>query len=82
VKPNKILEKARNSPENIRFRDIWKLAEACGFALDRINGSHHIFVHPDLPELVNLQDDNGKAKAYQVRQLIKLIDKYTLKIGE
>ncbi len=51
-----------------------------GFQLDRINGSHHIFVHPEIPELVNLQDVNGKAKPYQVKQLLQLIERYNLQM--
>jgi len=46
--------------------------------LDRISGSHHIFLHPDLPELVNLQNVKGKAKPYQIKQLLKIIEKYNL----
>jgi len=45
---------------------------------DRISGSHHIFLHPDLPELVNLQEVKGKAKPYQIKQLLKIIEKYNL----
>lgn len=32
---------------------------AFGFRRARQRGSHHIFVHPDVPELVNLQDVDG-----------------------
>lgn len=47
-----------------------------------MNGSHHIFVHPTLPEIVNLQEKDGKAKPYQVREFLQLIEDYDLKIGE
>jgi predicted RNA binding protein YcfA (HicA-like mRNA interferase family) len=30
------------------------LTEALGFHLDRVSGSHHIFTHPDLAEILNL----------------------------
>ncbi|MBD2145881.1 type II toxin-antitoxin system HicA family toxin [Sphaerospermopsis sp. FACHB-1194] len=46
------------------------LFEAFGFSLLRINGSHHIFTHPTIPELINLQNCNGKAIPYQVRQFL------------
>jgi predicted RNA binding protein YcfA (HicA-like mRNA interferase family) len=49
-----------------------------GFSLSRINGSHHIFTHPTIPELINLQNRNGKAIPYQVRQFLILIEKYAL----
>jgi len=67
---------------NIRFNEAKTIAEAFGFRLDRISGSHHIFLHPDLPELVNLQNVKGEAKAYQVKQLLKIIEKYSLDIED
>ena len=46
--------------------------------MDRIAGGRHIFLHPDLPELVNLQNVKGKAKPYQIKQLLKIIEKHNL----
>jgi predicted RNA binding protein YcfA (HicA-like mRNA interferase family) len=54
------------------------LVESSGFRLSRIHGSHHIFVHYDIPELVNLQNVRGHAKPYKVRQFLKLIERYNL----
>ncbi len=51
-----------------------------GFRLARVSGSYHIYAHPDIPELVNLQEVRGEAKAYQVRQLLALIERYNLSI--
>ncbi len=58
------------------------LVQAFGFHLSRVNGSHHIFVHPEVQELINLQEVNGKAKPYQVRQFLHLLEKYNLKMEE
>lgn len=58
------------------------LVEAFGFRLSRVNGSHHIFVHPNVREIVNLQEVNGKAKPYQIRQFLQLVERYDLKLGE
>lgn len=58
------------------------LAEGFGFNLERIRGSHHIFSHPEVIELLNLQEVKGEAKPYQVRQLMKLIEKYDLTLGD
>ena len=63
----KLLQKLIAGSKNIRFNEAMIIAEAFGFRLDRISGGHHIFLHPDLPELVNLQDVKGKAKPYQVK---------------
>ncbi|WP_370569783.1 type II toxin-antitoxin system HicA family toxin [Sphaerospermopsis sp. LEGE 00249] len=41
------------------------LVEAFGFSLSRINASHHIFTHPTIPELINLQNRKLKLKDLQ-----------------
>jgi hypothetical protein len=43
---------------------------------------HPEYVHADVPELVNLQNVNGQAKPYQVKQLLRLIERYNLQIEE
>jgi len=53
-----------------------------GFRLDRIIGSHHIYVHPRIPELMNIQDVKGKANPYQVRQFLAIVERHNLKYME
>jgi predicted RNA binding protein YcfA (HicA-like mRNA interferase family) len=60
---------------------VTRLVEALGFKLARVSGSHHIFVHTGIPELVNLQEVDGKCKPYQVRQVLRLVDRYKLELG-
>ena len=50
------------------------ILNAFGFHLSRVRGSHHMFVHPDLSELVNLQAVGGRAKAYQIRQFLRIVE--------
>ena len=78
----KLLKKILASPKNIRFGDMVTLIETFGFRLARIRGSHHIFEHPDVVETVNIQNRNGKAKPYQVRQFLELVEQYNLELGE
>ena len=53
--------------------------KARDFPPDRdIKGSHHIFFKSGIEEIINIQPDNGKAKAYQVKQIRELIVKYKL----
>jgi predicted RNA binding protein YcfA (HicA-like mRNA interferase family) len=78
MKRRKLLQKALSSPQNVRFSEMVVLAEAFGFRLSRVKGSHHIFVHPRVQELVNLQDVDGKAKPYQIRQFLRLVERYNL----
>jgi predicted RNA binding protein YcfA (HicA-like mRNA interferase family) len=77
-----LLDKALSSPQNLRFREMVALVEAFGFHLARINGSHHIFSHAGVRELVNLQDVGGRAKPYQIRQFLRLVERYDLELGE
>lgn len=57
-------------------------AEPFGFQLDRTSGSHHIFSHPGIPDLVNLQEKDGQAKPYQVRQFLRLVERYDLTLDD
>lgn len=83
VKKRKLFEKMLNSPKNIRFEEFILLLEAFGFVQDRVRGSHHIFVHDDIIELLSIQSNkNGKAKPYQIRQFIRLIEQYALSLPE
>ncbi len=76
--PRKLLKKLLAGSRNIRFAELMALIEAFGFRLDRVSGSHHIFVHPEIPELINIQDVHGEAKPYQVTQVLNLIERRNL----
>ncbi len=58
------------------------LVEGFGFRLNRVAGSHHIFVHAGIPELVNLQEVKGEAKPYQIRQFLKLVERHNLRLED
>ncbi len=78
----RLLQKILAGMNNVHFHDLQKLVEAYGFKLDRINGSHHIYEHPNIPEMINFQEIKGKAKPYQIRQFFALVEKYNLPLGE
>jgi predicted RNA binding protein YcfA (HicA-like mRNA interferase family) len=59
----------RGDITNVDFDDLVRLVEALGFREVSGRGSHPVFAHPDVPELVNLQIERGQAKRYQVRQV-------------
>jgi len=82
MKPRKTLEKILGGSLNVPFADMCRLVEAFGFRLSRISGSHHIFTHPDVPDLVNLQNARGQAKPYQIRQFLKLVEEYNFKLED
>ena len=58
------------------------LVHGYGFRLARISGSHHIYVHPCVSEQVNLQSVRGEAKPYQIRQFLRLVERYNLKLED
>ena len=62
---------------SIQFSEAVTLLQALGFSL-RIKGSHHIFNREGVEELINIQSEGSKAKAYQVKQIRELILKYRL----
>jgi len=72
----------KGSLRNVSFNDMVKLVSGFGFELARVSGSHHVFTHPDIPELLNLQEVSGQAKPYQIRQFLKLVEKYNLTMAE
>jgi predicted RNA binding protein YcfA (HicA-like mRNA interferase family) len=79
AKWRKLLEKLLSGSMDIHFDEFVLLLEHFGFTLDRTRGSHHVFVHPDLAELLSIQPrQDGKAKPYQVRQFLKLVEEYNL----
>ena len=66
---------------NIRFQDLGKLLSDFGFSV-RIKGDHHIYHREGIKEIINLQPlKDGKAKAYQVKQVRMIIFKYRLHKG-
>ncbi|MDA1189789.1 MAG: type II toxin-antitoxin system HicA family toxin [Chloroflexi bacterium] len=73
---------AQGSFQNVSFSDATDLVEGFGFRLARTSGSHRIFTHPDIPELLNLQTVQGKAKPYQLRQLLRLVERYNLELED
>lgn len=72
----KILKKMRREPANVRYADLFKLCEE-RFGKPRQSGtSHAIFKTPWIGDpRINIQSDKGKAKAYQVRQVLLAIQK-------
>lgn len=66
-----------SSDANVAFDDLCNLLKKLGFD-ERVRGSHHVFRRKGVIEKINLQHDDGKAKAYQVRQVRNVILKYNL----
>lgn len=82
MKKRKLLEKVLSGSKNIQFDEMVVLIEAFAFKLSRINGSHHIFTHPELREFVNIQNKKGQVSPYQVRQFFALVEQYNLTLED
>jgi predicted RNA binding protein YcfA (HicA-like mRNA interferase family) len=80
TKKRKLIQKLLVGTKNIRFSEAQIAVEAYGFRLTRISGSHHIYVHPKIPELINLQNVDGKAKPYQIKQFLEIVERYHLQL--
>jgi predicted RNA binding protein YcfA (HicA-like mRNA interferase family) len=82
MNPRRVLRKIIASPANVRFGELVGLVQAFGFRLARVSGGHHIFLHPQVPQAVTIQNVDGKAKPYQVRQVLKLVEQYNLQLPD
>lgn len=70
-----ITKQMRDNPKDVRFSDLCKVCDSY-FGEARTTGSHIIYKTPWQGDpRINIQNDNGKAKAYQVRQVLKAIDR-------
>ncbi len=66
-----------SSDQNIAFADLTYFLDGLNFKL-RIKGDHFIFTREGLAEIINIQPQGSKARAYQVKQVRNLILKYGL----
>jgi hypothetical protein len=76
ARSSKIIEQLRREPANVHFSDLLKICTEY-FGPPRQSGSSHaVFKTPWAGDpRVNIQSDKGRAKAYQVRQVLLAIAK-------
>lgn len=78
TKKRKAYERLKENPKNVRFQDLCRAVELFGFRYRGGRGSHMVFVRDGVSEILNFQEVEGKAKPYQVRQFLKIVEKYNL----
>ena len=73
---NAILAQMRNNPKGIRFNDLCRVCDHY-FGVPRQRGtSHRIYRMPWQGDpRVNIQNDKGMAKTYQIKQVLKAIER-------
>ncbi|HDO23471.1 MAG TPA: type II toxin-antitoxin system HicA family toxin [Nitrospirae bacterium] len=74
-----LLKKARNNPAGVRFSELQSLCKCVGMRHDRTRGSHFIYKRNNPSFILSIQKmPDGKAKPYQVKQLLDFIEEYNL----
>ena len=72
----KIVAEMLANPRNVRYDELVKVCEHHFGPPRTSGGSHAVFKTPWPGDpRVNIQNDHGTAKAYQVRQVLAAIDK-------
>jgi hypothetical protein len=79
MKPAALLLRMRTKRRNVKFSDFIALVKALGFEFDRQTGSHALYRH-SYGAVLNLQNDDGDAKPYQIAQLLSAVDSYGLNL--
>lgn len=71
-----ILLRMNRNPKNVRFKDLCKVCDFYFGSPRQSGSSHRIYRTPWAGDpRINIQNHKGKAKAYQVRQVLMAIDK-------
>lgn len=71
-----LVAKMRQNPKGVRFVDLCKVCDSCFGEARQKGSSHRIYKTPWQGDpRVNIQDCGGMAKAYQVRQVLRAIER-------
>jgi hypothetical protein len=71
-----LIAEMRRNPKGILFQDLCKVCDSLFGEARQRGSSHRIYKTPWQGDpRVNIQNDKGMAKAYQVRQALKAIER-------
>ena len=77
-----ILEKMNHNPKNISFNNLCKVCDFYFGAARQSGSSHRVYKTPWQGDpRVNIQNSKGKAKPYQVRQVLQAIERLEVENG-
>ena len=77
-----IVEEMRCNPKGIRFRDLCRVCDFYFGPARQTGGSHRIYKTPWPGDpRVNIQNDKGTAKSYQVRQVLSALERLEAEHG-
>lgn len=71
-----LVDDMKRNPKGIRFQDLSKVCDHYFGEARQTGSSHKVYKTPWQGDpRVNIQNDKGKAKAYQVKQVLKAIER-------
>ncbi|MDK1023201.1 MAG: toxin HicA [Gammaproteobacteria bacterium] len=77
-----ILKQMRENPKGVRFNDLCKVCNSYFGKARQSGSSHRVYKTPWVGDpRVNIPNDKGKAKPYQVRQVLQAIDRLQVQSG-
>jgi len=77
-----VIKQLERSPNNVRFADLCKICDYYFGEARQKSSSHCVYKTPWKGDpRVNIQEENGKGKAYQVRQVIKALKRLGVEDG-
>ena len=76
------VEEWRTNRSDVRFEKFCAVIEHFGFRCRGGKGSHKVYVRDGVVENLSVQEVNSKAKPYQIKQFIDLLDRYNFIGGE
>jgi len=82
AKTDEILKRMQENPKGIRFADLCKVCDEYFGKARQSGSSHRVYRTPWKGDpRVNIQNSKGKAKAYQVKQVLQAIERLEVKNG-
>ncbi|MCK4762222.1 MAG: toxin HicA [Candidatus Aminicenantes bacterium] len=82
AKVNEILLQMKRNPKDIRFSDLCKICEFYFGEARQSGSSHRVYKTPWRGDpRVNVQNNKGKAKVYQVKQVLMAVEKLEVDHG-
>lgn len=76
------INKMKENPKNVDYNIFIRIALELGFIHRQGRGSHEVLGKVGINKRIVIQRKSGKVKPYQVKQFIKMIEKYNMLQGE
>ena len=78
ARKEKLLNRIRNNPKQVRFEDVDKIMRQCGFE-ERHDASHYVYSHPQVAGVVTIVRPHGKGGTqfvapFYIKRALEAID--------